>query len=403
VSILFKPKCEACSHALGDADLKAGVCTGCGIMPISPANRDALLKMAGLEGADTPDFEPVKSAPPALPLDAPECKTCGIPFFGDDIIMYNRGECPSCDSDPREEEVPSGPSYSNPSSLPPVPAPPVVTETPTESPSDTDIFSSKPETKSDSCWAKFVFLIGPLRGQNLTVPIGMPFGRKQFAEQVGKDFPGYDRISGKHFEITLNHDKIWIQDLDSTNGTICNGKKLSSDEPVEINGGSVITINKGSQLIPMMMVGGSDIPGPFDIEAPLSTPICRIIEQDTGIFYPLGMELQECIGRDPHNEKSMHPILQFLRLEKLHGGLSSEEVNKQISTISRRHFSIVNKGENFEIINHSSGGTIVTVDPDDILLNKVHKLNDETPLILPSDADISIQAGKITLKIDDSI
>jgi hypothetical protein len=51
-------------------------------------------------------------------------------------------------------------------------------------------------------------------------------------------------VSGAHAKIEAKDNKVYITDLESTNGTYIDSKKISSNTPVELKPGSVVVFGK---------------------------------------------------------------------------------------------------------------------------------------------------------------
>ncbi|MFN7931972.1 MAG: FHA domain-containing protein [Bryobacteraceae bacterium] len=47
----------------------------------------------------------------------------------------------------------------------------------------------------------------------------------------------YTSVSSRHCQIIFNEGRFLLEDLESTNGTICNGKRLQPGKPVELKAG----------------------------------------------------------------------------------------------------------------------------------------------------------------------
>ena len=75
------------------------------------------------------------------------------------------------------------------------------------------------------------YKIAPLRDRTT-------FGRRKTNDVIFSDIS----ISGEHGFITVENDKIYVEDNDSTNGTYINGKRIN--EKTEISSGDVITLGQ---------------------------------------------------------------------------------------------------------------------------------------------------------------
>ncbi len=344
-------------------------------------NQAALKKMAGLADQDVPQAVDVSPAPAAnFDDDVPECNSCGFEFYGDSVAQYQQGDCPACDKDPRAEDRPTGPSYESGNSQVPTP-PPAISQvdtppdpgapTPAPNPGPTPSQDSQGSTSVTFCHGKFV-------GKSIELPIGKPLGRSTFKELVGKDFPGYERISGRHFELLYEFDTIvdpmalfWVRDLTSTNGTFVNGNRVLNKERfgrgeiVEIAGNPGLAFMHSNQL--------------------------RIVDKLTGVCVPLGS--QTCLGRDPQGDEQMHPLLRFIRTHNLANGQEEKEATNVLRTVSRKHVSITDYySHNLTITNHSGVGTKV------ISGGVTHELGVDESVEVPA-SDCEIKLGKLELSI----
>jgi pSer/pThr/pTyr-binding forkhead associated (FHA) protein len=62
------------------------------------------------------------------------------------------------------------------------------------------------------------------------------------------------RVSRRHAQITYQEDRLWIEDLGSTNGTKVDGRALGSGEKAELKGGERISF--GGVEVVLSMPGG---------------------------------------------------------------------------------------------------------------------------------------------------
>jgi pSer/pThr/pTyr-binding forkhead associated (FHA) protein len=83
-------------------------------------------------------------------------------------------------------------------------------------------------------------------------------------------------VSGAHAKIEAKDDKVYITDLDSTNGTYIDSKKISSNTPVELKPGSVVVFGK-------YLKRSADGPT-WRVPAKTRTPFTSTIEDDETVI-----------------------------------------------------------------------------------------------------------------------
>lgn len=77
-------------------------------------------------------------------------------------------------------------------------------------------------------------------GQSLPIAsVSREFGRDDFINIMGKDMAQY--ISSRHFRIYFSAGQWYVEDLNSTNGTLVDGQQIKGKGPVPIKPGSVIS------------------------------------------------------------------------------------------------------------------------------------------------------------------
>jgi adenylate cyclase len=84
---------------------------------------------------------------------------------------------------------------------------------------------------------QFYFENGPLSGQSFSISDGMTIGRSDSNLLTVSD----QTVSGKHAKIVVKGEAFSIVDLDSTNGTMVNGQKVSE---MSIKSGDQIQFGK---------------------------------------------------------------------------------------------------------------------------------------------------------------
>ena len=89
---------------------------------------------------------------------------------------------------------------------------------------------------------QFHFKSGPLTGQTKPISAGMSIGRSDKNELVIQD----GTVSGQHCKIEYRSNQYMITDMDSTNGTMVNGNKVSTSE---VKQGDKIQLGKVQILV----------------------------------------------------------------------------------------------------------------------------------------------------------
>ena len=358
---MFKPLCEDCKRELTLQDAARKKCE-CGF-PLSKENRDKLVKMAGLESADRPDAPDVSlSSPLQNNIETKVCNNamCGYLFGGDDIALYESGgPCPSCDKDPRADDVPEVPSFSHNSGLPAPPPPPVPTpDSRGEELGDTshaivsnDVKSSDTLPDEHIC-AEVV--IGEMAGKIIILPTGVPLGRKEFKSILGsRSAFQYEKISGKHVQFDFNHvtggSGFDITDLGSTNGTVIDGERIEPNKRVGISKGSRISLAKRGLVL--RYTSSSFDADEDDLDY-------QIIDPTTGVSFRLTNSKEEIFGRDPEGNGTVHQFIDDLFSHAAMAGLT-DEISNQLQTVSRKHVGLRVEGGELTVTNYSTKGTII--------------------------------------------
>lgn len=88
------------------------------------------------------------------------------------------------------------------------------------------------QTNSSVLWLSFPLEVGGLISVTSCFRIGRDPAFSDHAEGLAK-FP---KVSKRHAEITLIDGVFFLTDLDSTNGTYVNGRRLNPRDPVELSG-----------------------------------------------------------------------------------------------------------------------------------------------------------------------
>jgi|GEM_PF-4335588 hypothetical protein len=219
-------ECMDCGNALGQNDLIAVSCQGCGeaLMPEDIEKLEAKLGIV----KEIPEIE----TPVLIPeggIKIPEvldCKNdeCGMPLYGSEIEEYLKGvPCQYCQK--------SAPGQSAPIVVPtpepePLPQEPVESSTKEGSQPVTEPFTGKT--------LRTRFCTGPLAGTEFDLPVDTIIGRKEFNDIItseskakGTDLNWYSksisRISREHFKLTEDGT---ITDMGSNNGTILDREEI---------------------------------------------------------------------------------------------------------------------------------------------------------------------------------
>jgi hypothetical protein len=77
------------------------------------------------------------------------------------------------------------------------------------------------------------------------------------------DFPFEPMLSRRHFEILIRDDRVFVQDLRSTNGTTLNGDALKPLVPAEMNAGDVLRVGKSEFTLYAQAEAEADSVGVF--------------------------------------------------------------------------------------------------------------------------------------------
>jgi DNA-binding winged helix-turn-helix (wHTH) protein len=143
---------------------------------------------------------------------------------------------------------------------------------------------------------------GSLNGQRWSISNQIVIGRDESC-----DITIHDRqVSRQHARLTINPDGVFIEDLNSKNGTHCNGKFIT--EPVLLEDGDIIQVAFAQQFIFLSS----------DATVPLDRPYYQTINSNS---HPLGMSLDKKSRRVWIHEREVDPPLsvpQFQLLEMLY-------------------------------------------------------------------------------------
>ena len=359
-------QCLECGKNLGEEDLAAGSCQGCGepLMPEDVSNLESKLGIA----KEVPEVK----APVLIPeggIKVPDvliCKNpdCGEDLYGDDIEAYLKGDpcqiCgqpdPSASSTPTPESMPSQEQKNveeniNLSSMASEEEVPVETETtPVASEPVAEPFMGKT--------LRTRFCSGPLAGTEFDLPTGIIIGRQLFNEIIsaesksqGIDLGWYNksisRISREHFK--LDEDGT-ITDMGSANGTILDREEIFGEgdkfgEGVKFGLGNVLNL---ADEIMLTRVHSSDDDPSFIRITNTETKITIDVPQ--GVKYHLG-RLREDGRREPF-------ALAISDHMKRTDGMNADDFRR----ISRRH-ATVELQENGEFLVENIEGKTVTINP----------------------------------------
>jgi FHA domain len=74
----------------------------------------------------------------------------------------------------------------------------------------------------------------------VTVPAdGLIVGR-DYGESCGAQIDAYDNVSRRHARISVESGLVFVEDLDSTNGTTVNGGRITPRQPTPVKAGDVL-------------------------------------------------------------------------------------------------------------------------------------------------------------------
>lgn len=85
-----------------------------------------------------------------------------------------------------------------------------------------------------------VVCTGSMAGQQLTFPAGKTFTMGRSANRNDVALEQYNKVSGMHCRVAVGNQQMTVTDLNSTNGTFVNGKRLTPNQPVPVMNGSTI-------------------------------------------------------------------------------------------------------------------------------------------------------------------
>ena len=77
------------------------------------------------------------------------------------------------------------------------------------------------------------------QGQKINLPDGVYMVGADAGNHLCLNAPGVSRV---HCRLSVRGTNLYIQDLNSSNGTFCNQRPVSSQEPMQIPPGAVLTI-----------------------------------------------------------------------------------------------------------------------------------------------------------------
>ena len=109
------------------------------------------------------------------------------------------------------------------------------------------------------------------QGQKINLPDGVYMVGADPGNHLCLNAPGVSRV---HCRLSVRGKNLYIQDLNSSNGTFCNQRPVSSQEPVQIPPGAVLTIG-GVQID---AIGSEETPAPAQ-QRPAAAPVLNEEEQ----------------------------------------------------------------------------------------------------------------------------
>ena len=112
------------------------------------------------------------------------------------------------------------------------------------------------------------------QGQKINLPDGVYMVGADSGNHLCLNAPGVSRV---HCRLSVRGANLYIQDLNSSNGTFCNQRPVSSQEPVQIPPGAVLTI--GSVQIDAVGSGEAPAPAAPSPAAPSPAPALNEEEQ----------------------------------------------------------------------------------------------------------------------------
>ncbi len=246
-------RCPSCGGSLGEMDLLSGACQKCGDI-LLPDDVDKLRGEMGIAGPAPPEVVApvIQSEPDEIP-DSVDCPGCNTPLMGEDLTKWNAGACPYCSHINDQSALPLG-HEDGPGATPP--------------PSVLDPDDLLPEVKPDARPTPpepdavpairpvpMIINVGPMVGQVIDVPVGVPVGRKDLFGLLPD--PWYEkhlkRVSGEHFELAWDSERsnpmietpIGIIDLGSSNGSYVGGNRVTGTDPTPIG---YVDINIGGNI-----------------------------------------------------------------------------------------------------------------------------------------------------------
>ena len=112
------------------------------------------------------------------------------------------------------------------------------------------------------------------QGQKINLPDGVYMVGADSGNHLCLNAPGVSRV---HCRLSVRGANLYIQDLNSSNGTFCNQRPVSNQEPVQIPPGAVLTI--GSVQIDAVGSGEAPAPAAPSPAAPSPAPALNEDEQ----------------------------------------------------------------------------------------------------------------------------
>lgn len=312
-----------CGNALGQNDLIAVSCQGCGeaLMPEDIEKLEAKLGIV----KEIPEIE----TPVLIPeggIKIPEvldCKNdeCGMPLYGSEIEEYLKGvPCQYCQK--------SAPGQSAPIAEP----------TPVPEPSPQEPIDNSSQEGSQPVVEPFTgktlrtrFCTGPLAGNEFDLPVDTIIGRKEFNDIItseskakGTDLNWYSksisRISREHFKLAEDGT---ITDMGSNNGTILDREEIFG-EGGKFGLGNVLNI---ADELMLTRVAGSGFGA------------IRITHAETNITIDLRGAGRIHLGRLREDGRREPFTLAISDHMKRTDGMDADEIRR----ISRRHLLLRNE------------------------------------------------------------
>ena len=106
------------------------------------------------------------------------------------------------------------------------------------------------------------------QGQKINLPDGVYMVGADSGNHLCLNAPGVSRV---HCRLSVRGSNLYVQDLNSSNGTFCNQRPISSQEPMQIPPGAILTI--GAVQIDAV---GNEMPAP----APTAHPAAPVLNEE---------------------------------------------------------------------------------------------------------------------------